>query len=161
MGSGSLSRGACVTRSSLYRDQNLTAMAMAFFFASVHSLALPIQWTEPVPSVSSTPEEGMSESDETQANRVYHWLLALQFVCGVANPPEPLRRGFHRTVVVVPTAVVWASSVVYPMDWGRWYQDWPLPTVYASVVAFLLSQGVAVVGWKMLRRGGDADGDDD
>lgn len=139
----------------LCRDKQLTATAMALFFAALYSLALPMQWTTPRPQSSGAPEDGVSESLEGPANQVYHWLLPLQFALGIASPQEPLWPGFHRAVVLVPLVTVWAASVVYPMDWGKSYQDWPLPTVFACIGSFLICQGVSALGWKYWGRDGE------
>lgn len=128
---------------------------MALLFAALYSLALPMQWMLPQPQASTTPDDGLSETLEGPGNMLYHWLLPLQFASGIANPQEPLRPGFHRAVVVVPLVTVWAASVVYPMDWGRTYQDWPLPTVFASIGSFLVCQSVAALGWKFWGRSGE------
>jgi hypothetical protein len=37
------------------------------------------------------------------------------------------------------------SAVVYPMDWGMEYQTWPLPTLYATVCMFMVTQVVEVL----------------
>eukprot|EP00892_Ulva_mutabilis_P012670 jgi/Ulvmu1/9776/UM056_0016.1 len=152
LGTGALVAVASSLGAPTLRDKLLTVVAMAMFLASLHSLTLPMQWTCPVARVSGTPEERMSESDETTATRVYHWGLALQYPLGIASPPEPLHQGLHRALACLQVVIVWASAVVYPMDWGRPYQAWPLPTVYATVAAFLLCQSAAVICWHFMPR---------
>ena len=38
-----------------------------------------------------------------------------------------------------------AASVVYPMDWGRAYQLWPIPTIYGVLAGFCAGQGAELV----------------
>lgn len=121
---------------------------MAFLSAAVYSLALPMQWKKPHMQLPSTPEDAVTEPLEGSALEVYHWLLPLQLASFVVHLPDPLRPGAHRAAVLATMAAVWAASVVYPMDWGKAYQDWPLPTVFAGVVSFLLCQTATALGWK-------------
>ena len=75
-----------------------------------------------------------------------HYTLAasaLFVLCGLRAPrlllrgeegyPTPPANVWNEQVVLAIS--IWIGSVLAPLDWGVWWQEWPLPSVVAVVVA--------------------------
>jgi hypothetical protein len=50
-------------------------------------------------------------------------------------------------VLAVPLGSL-SASIVYPMDWDKGYQTWPVPTVYGTLASFGATQVVELL-WSM------------
>jgi hypothetical protein len=120
---------------------------MALLYTFWYSTGLPMQWTKPMSWLKTSKGRGASTEEvyRSPSSDTYLWLLPYHIIGGTNLTPEPCRPNFHRYLLTLQMASVWGISFLYPMDWDQWFQEWPLPTVYAALSSFLLCQLIALL----------------
>jgi hypothetical protein len=101
---------------------------------------LPYQWTTPFTSSNQEPAP------------TYHWFAPIQFIFRLVPSIEPMRTWQRDSMLYALVLAVLLSALVYPMDWGKDYQTWPLPTLYAVAAMFAGLQVIEIVGAMMAQR---------
>lgn len=128
------------------RGFELALMVSTFLYSSWYSSSLPMMWDRPTPGLLGTGFWRNVDEVHTQPYlQPYFWMMPFLAVGGMTDCPEPFRSNFHLYILIFQLVVVWCSSVLYPMDWDMWFQEWPLPTVYSGLIAHVLTQFSIVV----------------
>jgi hypothetical protein len=104
-------------------------------------------WDSPTPGITNSGSflRNAGEVHVEPHLHPYDWMMPFQAVAGTAPCPEPFRSNFHLFLLTFEMISVWSASFLYPMDWDVWYQEWPLPTLYACLSTFVVAQFIAAL----------------
>ena len=125
----------------------------AFVAACLHAIVLPYQWCSvgsfatDVRSVGDGADAASTskaaKADEEAADAVapnYVWAAPFQLLAHLPTDLQAQRTWLRDSALYGVAVAGVASAIVYPMDWGREYQTWPLPTLYAVLCASVVAQ---------------------
>ena len=125
----------------------------AFVAACLHAIVLPYQWrgvgsfATDVRSVGGCADAASTskaaEADEEDADAAapnYVWAAPFQLLAHLPTDLQAQRTWLRDSALYGVTVAGVASAIVYPMDWGKNYQTWPLPTLVAVLCAFVVAQ---------------------
>lgn len=122
----------------------------ALIAACLHAIVLPYQWRQSfalqpggtedadIPSTSKAADCGAPETSVPD----YVWAAPFQLIFALPTGLQRHRCWPRDVALYGLVGTIMLSSFVYPMDWGREYQRWPLPTLYAAICAFAIAQAV-------------------
>lgn len=121
------------------RDMLASSTTAAFVASCMHAIVLPYQWFLPP---GAKPRQGVPGS--------YAFLAPLQLLFNFPSPMQARRVLLRDLMLLAVLLNSLGASFVYPMDWGREYQAWPIPTVYGALASFGAVQIVELL-WSLVQ----------
>ena len=133
------------------RAQTASAAVASFAALSMHAVALPLQWPRQMrPAQLQDSQQAVNKLTMTYPNYVLMLPACLLFDIpyGERSNTWPVQKALMYVLVLA----VLLGSYLYPMDWGKQYQVWPVPTAYACAAGLCATQAAEPIVSLMLQR---------